>query len=150
MFRATLNFRSRAAKSSNMCSPNRGVHAEEVQALSQLDKLDTARKLLLKISNAATRDLKSLEGERDRSATHLMSALGIAEVKAATLLAAVNVKRAALDLPALTKLEATTSIRDGLETQGGATAPKVPKVQAKTDVARPSVCRLLWVMVRSR
>lgn len=112
-----------------------GVRAEEVQALLQLDKLDTTRKLLLKISNAAKNELKSMEGERDRCANHLMSALGIAELKAPTLLAAVNVKRAALDLPALTKLEATTSVRDGLETQGGVTAPKVPKVQAKTDVA---------------
>lgn len=112
-----------------------GVRAEEVQALLQLDKLDTTRKLLLKISNAAARDLKALEGERDRTATHLMSALGIAEVKAPTLLAAVNVKRAALDLPALTKLEATSSIRDGLETQSGVSASKVPKVQAKTDIA---------------
>ncbi|MFG1382779.1 AAA family ATPase [Xanthobacter versatilis] len=112
-----------------------GVRAEEVQALLQLDKLDTTRKLLLKISNAATRDLKALESERDRAATHLMGALGIAEVKAPTLLAAVNVKRAALDLPALTKLEATSSIRDGLETQSGVSAPKVPKVQARTDIA---------------
>lgn len=112
-----------------------GVRAEEVQALLQLDKLDTTRKLLLKISNATTRDLKALEGERDRAATHLMSALGIAELKGSTLLAAVNVKRAALDLPALSKIEATTSIRDGLETQGGVPAPKVPKVQAKTDIA---------------
>ncbi len=112
-----------------------GVRAEEVQALLQLDKLDTTRKLLLKISNAATRDLKALEGERDRSATHLMSALGIAEVKTSTLLAAVNVKRVALVLPALTKIEVTTSIRDGLETQGGVSAPKVPKAQAKTDIA---------------
>lgn len=112
-----------------------GVRAEEVQALLQLDKLDTTRKLLLKISNAAARDLKALEGERDRAATHLMSALGIAEVKVLTLLAAVNVRRAALDLPALTKLEATTSIRDGLETQSGVSAVKVPKVQAKADIA---------------
>lgn len=112
-----------------------GVRAEEVQALLQLEKLDTTRKLLLKISNAVMRDLKALEGERARSATHLMHALGIAELKAPTLLAAVNAKRAPLDLPAITKLEATTSIKDGLETLGGVTAPKVPKVQAKTDIA---------------
>ena len=112
-----------------------GVRAEEVQALLQLDKLDTTRRLLLKISNAATRDLKSLEGERDRTATCLMSALGIAELKAPTLLAAVNVKRAVLDLPALIKLEATTCVRDGLETQSSASAPKVPKTQAKIDIA---------------
>ena len=111
-----------------------GVRAEEVQALLQLEKLDLIRKLLLKISNAATRDLKALEGERNRSATHLMSAMGISEVKAPTLLAAVNVKRATLDLPPLTKIEATTSVRDGLETQGGVSAPKVPKTQAKIDI----------------
>lgn len=112
-----------------------GVRAEEVQALLQLEKLDTTRKLLLKISNGVTRDLKALEGERDRSATHMMSALGISEVKASTLLTAVNVKRIALDLRPLTKLETTTSLRDGLETQGGVSAPKVPKAQAKTDIA---------------
>lgn len=112
-----------------------GVRAEEVQALLQLDKLDTTRKLLLKISNAATRDVKALEGERARAATHLMSAFDIAEVKAPILLAVVNVKRAALDLPALTKLEATTSVRDGLETQSGVSSSKIPKVQAKTDIA---------------
>lgn len=112
-----------------------GVRAEEVQALLQLEKLDNTRRLLLKISNAATRDLKTLEGERERATTHLMSALGIAELKAPTLLAAVNAKRAALDLPALTKLEATTCIRDGLETQGVVVAAKVPKAQAKTDMA---------------
>lgn len=112
-----------------------GVRAAEVQALLQLEKLDTTRKLLLKISNAATRDLKALEGERDRFATHMMGALGISDVKASTLLAAVNIKRVALDLPALTKLETTTSIRDGLETQGVVSAPKVPKAQAKTDIA---------------
>ena len=112
-----------------------GVRAEEVQALLQLDKLDTTRKLLLKISNATTRDLKALEGDRAGAASHLMSALGIADVKEPTLLAAANVKRAALDLPALTKLAATTSIRDGLETQSGVSPPKVHKVQAKTDIA---------------
>jgi AAA domain len=112
-----------------------GVRAEEVQALLQLEKLDTTRKLLLKISNAATRDLNALEDERVRSATHMMSALGISEVRSSTLLAAVNVKRVALALPALTKLETTTSIRDGLETQGGLSASKVPKAQAKTDIA---------------
>lgn len=112
-----------------------GERAGEVQALLQLDKLDTTRKLLLRISNAATRDLNALQVERDRAATHLMCALGIAEVKATTLLATVNVKRAALNLPTLTKLETTTSIRDGLETQSGASAPKVPKFQARTDIA---------------
>ena len=111
-----------------------GVRATEVQALLQLDKLDTARSLLVKISNAATRELKPLESLKTSSAENLMRALGIAEIKASALLEAINAKRARLDLPPLAKLEATTSIRDGLETQGAAAAVKVPKAQAKEDI----------------
>ena len=111
-----------------------GVRATELQALLQLDKLDTARSLLVKISNAATRELKPLDSLKISSAENLMRALGIAEVKASALLEAVNAKRAMLDLPPFAKLEATTSIRDGLETQGAAAAVKVPKAQAKDDI----------------
>lgn len=112
-----------------------GVRATEVQALLQLDKLETARGLLVKISNAATRELKPLEGLRTNSADSLMRALGITELKMSALLEAVNAKRAALDLAPLVKLEPSTSIRDGLETLGVAAAPKVPKNQAKEDIA---------------
>lgn len=111
-----------------------GVRASEVQALLQLDKLEVIRSLLVKISNAATRELKPLEGLKTGCAENLMRALGIAEIKASALLEAVNAKRAVLDLPPLAKLEATTSIRDGLETQGAAAAVKVPKAQAKKDI----------------
>jgi recombinational DNA repair ATPase RecF len=111
-----------------------GVRATEVQALLQLDKLDTARGLLVRISNAAARELKPLDSLKTSSAENLMRALGIAEIKASGLLEAVNAKRAVLDLLPLAKLEATTSIRDGLETQGPTTAVKVPKAQAKEDI----------------
>jgi DNA repair exonuclease SbcCD ATPase subunit len=111
-----------------------GVRASEVQALLQLDKLEVIRSLLVKISNAATRELKPLEDLKTGCAENLMRALGIAEIKASALLEAVNAKRAVLDLPPLAKLEATTSIRDGLETQGAAAAVKVPKAQAKKDI----------------
>lgn len=111
-----------------------GVRATEVQALLQLDKLDTARGLLVKISNAATRELKPLDSLKTSSAENLMRALGITEIKASALLDTVNAKRATLDLPPLAKLEATTSIRDGLETQGAAAAVKVPKTQATEDI----------------
>lgn len=111
-----------------------GVRATEVQALLQLDKLEAARALLVKISNAASRELKPLDSLKISSAENLMRALGIAELKASALFEAVNAKRAALDLPPLTKLEATTSIRDGLETQGSVATIKIPKAQAKDDV----------------
>jgi recombinational DNA repair ATPase RecF len=112
-----------------------GVRATEVQALLQLDKLETARGLLVKIYNSAARELKPLEGVKTSSADNLMRALGIAELKMSALLEAVNAKRTALDLAPLAKLEATTSIRDGLETLAVAAATKVPKSQAKIDIA---------------
>lgn len=111
-----------------------GERAKELQALLQLDKLETTRALLLKIANACARDLRPLESAREANASNLLRALGIAELKSPTLLAAVNEKRAVLGLPALVKLEATTSIRDGLETKGAPIPIKVPKAQAKRDV----------------
>lgn len=116
-----------------------GARAAEVQALLQLDKLDAARGLLVKIANAATRELKPLDNLRASSAENLMRALGIAEIKASALLGAVNAKRAVLDLPPLVKLEATTSIRDGLETTSATAAVKVPKAQAKEDILATAV-----------
>jgi len=112
-----------------------GVRASEVQALLQLNKLDTARSLLVKVSNAAARELKPLESLKTGSADNLMRALGISELKGNSVLEAVNAKRGALDLAPLPKLEATTSIRDGLETQAVTAPPKVPKEPAKKDIA---------------
>lgn len=111
-----------------------GVRAAELQALLQLDKLESARSLFLKIANAEKRDLKVLNGIKNTAAESLMRAFGIAEIKGAVLLEAANAKRAVLDLPPLTKLGADTSIRDGLETQAAVAAVNVPKAQAKTDI----------------
>lgn len=111
-----------------------GVRATEVQELLQLNKLDAIRSQLVKFSNAMARELKPLEAQKTSTAEHMLRALGIVEIKAKALLDAVNAKRAVLDLPPLAKLEATTSIRDGLETQAAAVAIKVPKTQAKEDI----------------
>lgn len=112
-----------------------GERAKELQALLQLDKLETTRALLLKISNACTRELKPLDSARVSSSENLMRALGITELQQASLLAAVNAQRAILDLRPLGKIEDSTSIRDGLETQDAVVSVKVPKAQAKKDIA---------------
>lgn len=112
-----------------------GERAKEVQALLQLDKLETIRALLLKISNACARDLRPLERSKNTAAENLMRALGITDLKQASLLEAVNAQRAILSLAPLGKIEATTSIRDGLETQKATASTKVPKNQAKQDIA---------------
>jgi hypothetical protein len=96
-----------------------GERAKELQALLQLDRLETTRALLLKISNACTRHLRPLEVSKRTASENLMRALGVADLKQATVLAAVNAQRSILQLPPLAKIEASTSIRDGLESQPG-------------------------------
>lgn len=111
-----------------------GERAKELQALLQLDDLETVRSLLLKIANATAREVKPLEQQQASTAESLMRALGVTELKQSAVLQAVNVKRAVLGLPPLTKIEATTSIRDGLETQSLPPAVKVAKSTARDDV----------------
>lgn len=121
-----------------------GERSKELQALLQLDALETTRATLLKIANATARELKPLDQARTMAGESLLRALGIADLKQESLLAAANAKRQVLDLSPLTKLEATTSIRDGLESQGEAPSQKVPKVQARADygVASAAVAAL--------
>lgn len=112
-----------------------GERAKELQALLRLDALETVRANLLKIANATAKELKPLEQTRVSTGENLIRALGITELKQGTLLAAVNAKREILALQPLTKIEATTSVRDGLESQAAPAAVKVPKVQARDDIA---------------
>ena len=111
-----------------------GERAKEVQVLLQLDKLETTRKLLQKIANACKRDESPLAAQRSTAGSALMRALGIDELAQGSLLEAVNAKRSILNLPPLAKLDAGTSIRDGLETQAATPQVKVPKAEAKKDI----------------
>ncbi len=111
-----------------------GVRASEIQALLQLEKLETTRSLLLKIANASAKELRPLELARNNAADQLMRAMQISDLKVAVLLEAVNRQRTILELIPIEKTEATTNIRDGLESQS-ASAAKVPKAQAKTDLS---------------
>ena len=111
-----------------------GERAKEIQALLQLDDLETARATLLKIKNAVERELKTLEPQRNTAAESLRRALEIPELKQVPMLQAVNKKRALLGLAPLANIEATTSIRDGLDSSAAPAAVKVPKVQALADV----------------
>ena len=111
-----------------------GARAQEIQALLQLDDLEAARTTLLKISNASEREVKPLEQSRNAHRENLVHALGIAEATPEAVLAAANVKRAILSLPPLAKLEATTSIRDGLESLAAAAPSRIAKAVAKSDL----------------
>lgn len=112
-----------------------GIRGKEIQALLQLDELETARASLLRIKNTAERELKPLELQRTTASESLRRALEVSELKQADVLAVVNRKRGVLGLTPLAKLEATTSVRDGLDSQSAPAAVKVPKAQARADVA---------------
>lgn len=112
-----------------------GERAKELQALLQLDSLETTRSLLLRISNACNKETKPLESQRTSSAESLMRALEVSDLRQSTVLDAVNKKRIVLGLAPLQKIEASTSIRDGLESKDATAPVRVPKIQAREDIA---------------
>ena len=112
-----------------------GQRAKEVQALLRLDDIEKLRAVLQKISNACTRDLVPLERAEKDAIDLLLTALSVGQLTKAAVIAAANVKRETLGLAPLTELEATTSLKDGLATTGGAAPGRVPKAQATADLA---------------
>jgi recombinational DNA repair ATPase RecF len=112
-----------------------GDRAREVQALLQLDAVDTVRTTLQKIANACERAINPLKRARTQAHDQLLAALQISEWSTAKVLAAVNAKRAILGLAPLAALAANTSVRDGLAATTAAMAtPRVAKAQAITDL----------------
>ncbi len=109
--------------------------SKEIQALLQLDELETTRATLLKIANTAERELKPVAAARTGTRDALIRGLGVSEVTSEAILAAVNEKRNILGLSPLTRLEATTSIRDGLDSTGAAAPAKLIKATAQSDTA---------------
>jgi len=115
-----------------------GKRSKEVQALLQLDELETVRATLLKISNATEKELKPLEQSRNGARDALLRALDVTEPTEVAILGAANAKRSILSLPALTKLEATTSIRDGIESLASAAPSLIVKAAAIADLQAAS------------
>jgi recombinational DNA repair ATPase RecF len=112
-----------------------GQRSKEVQALLRLDEIEKLRTVLQKIANACERDVPALERVEKEAVGQLLSALNITELTKTVVLAAVNPQRELLGLPALTALEATTSLKDGLAATAGEAAPaRVPKAQAFADL----------------
>jgi hypothetical protein len=111
-----------------------GDRAREVQALLQLDAVDSIRATLQKIANACQREIAPLKRARTQANDQLLVALQIPEWSTSKVLAAVNVKRAVLDLAPLPALTATTSLRDGLAATAGAAPQRLPKAQAIADL----------------
>ncbi|HWB61697.1 MAG TPA: ATP-binding protein, partial [Chthoniobacteraceae bacterium] len=77
-----------------------GDRAREVQALLHLDRVENVRVGLQKIANSAERQLPALVAAVKAASENLLRALAITELTAEKLLAAANVQRAILGLPA--------------------------------------------------
>ena len=90
--------------------------ASQVNALLQLEQLSNLRKTFQKISNAEETLRKALVEQRKTAAENLTNALNIPSFTADAVLNAANEKRKTLGLPEVEKLEATTSLIDGLAT----------------------------------
>lgn len=109
--------------------------SKEITALLRMDDIEKLRVSLQKIANACERELPTLDRLEKDAVKQLRDALGIAELTASAVLAAVNPKRELLGLAPLAALEATTSLKDGLATATGEQVQaRVAKAQAKADV----------------
>lgn len=114
-----------------------GQRSKEVMALLRLDQVEAIRAALQRIANAAEKDRKSKGLVSRDAASALLAALRIPKLSVTELLAAVNERRAILNLAALPAFDAQTSIRDGLAApQAAASAPaKVQKAEAKANLS---------------
>jgi len=110
-----------------------GERSKEIQALLQLDDIETVRATLVKIANATEKELKPIELARNSAREALLRALDIPEATPDAVLGATNTRRAVLGLPPLLGLEPTTSIRDGVESLAAATPNLIVKAAAKAD-----------------
>jgi len=110
---------------------------KQVNALLQLGQLISLRDTFQKISNAEERSRKECECRKKAAAEQLSQALNILQLKVPDLLAEVNKRRKTLGLEELEKLEANTSLIDGLATlKVSDTKKAIDKKAAENDLAK--------------
>ncbi len=115
-----------------LATPNN--RAKAVQALLRLEELEKVRSSLNTIQNAASREATSCDSSLADARRLLLQALQVSELKKAAVLEAVNALRLNISLPPLDDLEATTSLKEGLDS-GTTQKPRIVKKQAATDLA---------------
>lgn len=109
--------------------------ASQVNALLQLEQLSNLRKTFQKIVNAEENLRKTLVRQRKTAADNLINALNIPNFSADAVLKAANERRKVLGLPEIEKLEANTSLIDGLATVSSKEVQKAfSKKAAENDI----------------
>ena len=111
-----------------------GERAAEVQALLHLGDVERVRATLQKIANDCERQLEPLRTAHDRAGRNLLQALEVPELTVGNVLAATNVHRAALGLPALAELNAESSLKVGMAAPLPAQPQRLVKAQALADI----------------
>jgi recombinational DNA repair ATPase RecF len=124
-----------------------GKRAEEVQALLHLDQVEQVRVGLQKIANSCEKKLVPLGTASTQARDNLLRALETSELTPENVLAAANAQRAILDLPTLADLTESTSLKEGMATQGPAKPQRIPKAQALADIraAREALAEIAGV-----
>lgn len=113
-----------------------GDRSKEIQALLRLERIEKVRQSLQTILNSRKTDSKKLDQDVTLAMANLVRALGIESLGTEQLLAAVNGRRAILQLEPLPQLLADTSIKVGVTIVAKEQRPrqKIAKKQALVDL----------------
>jgi hypothetical protein len=106
--------------------------SEEIQTLLKLDEIGQIRSALNTAQNRLQRDLNANEAAVESSRTALQTHLQIATLRSEDVLAAVNQRRALLELPEIAEMTADTKLDVGLSS--AAKTPEFNKLSALRDL----------------
>jgi len=115
-----------------LAEPNK--RSADVQELLRLSDIEQTRKALTSLANEARRDREIKQQAQGRARSELLKAFEIDKPDPAAILKAVNERRAVLVLAPLEKLEAGTSLKEGVREEAPPAQAPVKKGQAQSDL----------------
>jgi len=115
-----------------LAEPNK--RSADVQELLRLSDVEQTRKALTSLANEARRERDAKQQAQVRARSELLKAFEIDKPDPAAILTAVNERRAVLALAPLEKLEAGTSLKEGVREEAAPAQAPVKKAQAKSDL----------------
>ncbi|MGE6220393.1 AAA family ATPase [Nubsella zeaxanthinifaciens] len=124
-----------------------GDRSKEIGALLKLEKLESVRSVLQRISNSDKKAIVPLKTLRENAKSQLIASLGITVMSVANVLAAVNEKRKKLGLSEFTALDGQLSFLQDLKLEQSK-APQIIKSVALGHVN--SVKELLGIYVDAK
>lgn len=111
-----------------------GQRSKDVQTLLRLDQLETVRQSLVRVANDAKKQSTNSTSEDERAKREFLQHLGLKALSKVELLAAVNTRRAILQLAPIADLKGNVSLKEGVVAQEGKEAPKTRVVKATSLV----------------